>query len=151
MTTQNVKSISEIQESLRDILNENVFFKNHDINILCENSKDIDYEIKKAISKVGCVCTINTPSLTYQGKLNNFEPSWKLNRITISFAEIPVTNRGKANYATSLDSALVAAETLAEINTLNLVDINESDMGAYILVTVTFDSNLTFRYEKQTF
>lgn len=150
MKTQQIHNISEIQEALQKLLYENTYFKAHDVSILCENTKDIEYQIKSAISKIGCVATINTPSLTYIGKYENHEPAWKLNGITISVAEIPVTNRGRANYSTALDTALQIAETLAEKTNLNLVDIQQSEMGGYIMATVSFDSNITFRYEKRT-
>lgn len=148
MKLEEIKSISEIQDAIKDVLKQNMFFEIHDVTILCENAKDIDYEIKSAISRLGILATVNTPDLTFIGKYENKEPAWKMNGIEITIAEIPITNRGRANYATALDTGLQVGETLNELDNLNLVGIQQSEMNGYLLVTVTFDSNIIFRYDK---
>ena len=149
MDVSNIQTISEIQEAIVEELKKNVFFAEHDVPILFENSKTIDFDIKSAIGKIGTVVTVTTPTMSFGGQygVENTPPYWTMEAATIVVAENPVINRNRANYATALDTALQIAQTLNTLPTFGLTSINQSSESGLILVTITFKTNIAFCYE----
>lgn len=145
---QNIDSISEIQDAFKEKLLENVWFSNHSIPILVENAKDIEFEIKTTMSSLGICITVSTPSLSYQGELHSEEPFWNIEGGSIIVVENPTLNRGKANYATALDTALQVAETIKLIESAIPTSILQSTQNGLVVVEVAFKTNIGFRYEK---
>lgn len=144
-----IKSISEVQEAIKDLLSKNVYFERYNLEILCENSKQLDFMIKQAIAKIGIVATINTPELEFSGKYSGEVPFWKCPTCTITIAETPVLNRGHENYCTALDAALQIGQTLNEIKGFCVTSISQEEMPECILVTITFQTNIIFLYKKE--
>ena len=153
MTT--VESISDIQLAIKAELEKNTYFTTHGVDILIENAKDIEYQIKSAMGNLGTVITVSTPSLTYSGNLpgpvgeDEKSPFWTLNSIQIVTVENPTLNRGRANYSTALDTALQIAETIHQIPTMCNVTIAQTTMNGLVVVTVTVKSTAVFELAKQ--
>lgn len=149
-----IKSISDIQLAIKAELEKNTYFVTHGVDILIENAKDIEYQIKSAMGNLGTVITVSTPSLTYSGNLagpstDEKSPFWTLNSIQIVTVENPTLNRGRANYSTALDTALQIAETIHQIPTMCNVTIAQTTMNGLVVVTVTVKSTAVFALAKQ--
>lgn len=146
----NINTINEVQEAFKNKLEENVYFANHDIPILVENSKQIEYEIKSKMSALGITVTVSTPGLTYRGDSSQIEPFWEITNGNVVVVENPTLNRGRANSATALDTALQVAETLNLISNVSVNSITQTTNSGFVVVNVMFKSNIGFRFEKTT-
>lgn len=142
-----IRTISEVQQSIQGTLLENVYFVQHNIPILIENSKNIEYEIKRSMSALGICVTVSTPSLSYKGDVSQTEPYWEINGLNVVVVESPTLNRGKANYATALDTALQVANTLNLIPNVCINEINQNSQNGLIIVNVSVKTNIGFRFE----
>ena len=151
-TTQRITTISEVQEAVKAALEENVWFGLHGVPLLVENAKDIEYQVKSAMSSVGITATVATPSLTYRGDYvhepNDRHPYWEISGLNVAVVENPTLNRGRAGYATALDTALQVAETLNGIPTVCNATIQQSVQGGLVVVQVAAVSNIVFALEK---
>lgn len=146
-----IETISEIQLAVKAELEKNSYFAVHGVPILIENAKDIEYQIKNAMSSLGITATVSTPSLTYRGNYtdeNGQYPYWELPSFNVVVVENPTLNRGRANYATALDTSLQIAETLNTIPNVCNNTIRQTTTGGLVVVTVEVKSNIAFRYEK---
>ena len=152
-----ITSISEIQIAIKAALEKNSYFAVHGVPILIENAKDIEYQIKSAMGSLGIVATVSTPSLTYagiyKGRPNEIEhgsdfPYWTINTGNIVIVENPTLNRGRANYATALDTALQAALTIQQVPNICDASITQTTSGGLVVVNVQFKTNLTFALER---
>lgn len=61
-------TIRQFQAEVRDILNNDPWFANHGIVWRAEDTLDIEFQIKDAISRTGLAAVVVTPNLTYQGE-----------------------------------------------------------------------------------
>lgn len=149
MDISNIHTISEIQEAIVNELTQNVYFTQHNVPILFENSKTIDFDIKSAIGKIGTVVTVTTPTMSFGGQygVENTPPYWTMEAATVVVAETPILNRSRANYSTALDTALQIAQTLNNLPTFGLTSISQTSESGLILVTVQFKTNIAFCYE----
>ena len=147
-----IKSISEVQEAVKEELSKNVFFEQMKVPLMIENSKTIEYEIKSAMTSLGIAATVATPSLTYKGNYGNEgevkEPFWEINTLNVVIVENPTLNRGKATFATALDTALQVSYTLNQIANIGLTNISQTTEGGLIVVTVSAKSTVGFMLEK---
>ena len=150
---EKIETISDIQLAIKCELQKNTYFVTHGVDILIENAKDIEFQIKNAMGSLGTVVTVSTPSLTYSGNLTGPEtdrksPFWTLNSVQIVVVENPTLNRGRANYSTALDTALQIAETLHQIPTLCNSSISQTTMNGLVIVTVTVKTTTVFELAK---
>ena len=146
-----ISTISELQLAIKAELEKNTYFVVHGVELLIENAKEIEYQIKSAMGACGIVASVSTPSVSYKGDYADNEsksPYFEMNSFNVVIVENPTLNRGRANYATALDTALQVAETLNQIPTICLNDITQSTMGGLIVVTVNFKSNIVFALQK---
>ena len=144
-----IKSISDIQLAVKAELEKNTYFVTHGVNILVENAKDIEYQIKSAMASLGITATVATPSLTYKGDVvPNQTPCWEINALNVVIVENPTLNRGRANYSTALDSALQVALTLNKIPTVGVSSITQTTQGGLVVVTVSAKTNLNFALQE---
>lgn len=149
----NIKTISEIQLAVKAELEKNSYFTVHGCDILIENAKDIEFQIKNAMGSLGIVATVATPSLTYRGDYSDGEsksPYWEINSINVVIVENPTLNRGRANYTTALDAALQVAETLNEIPEICNSTISQTTNGGLVVVSVSLKTNIVFGLEKES-
>jgi len=144
-----IHSISEIQDAVKKELEQNTYFAKHNVPILIENAKDIEFQIKNAMSSLGITATVATPSLTYRGDVvPNENPCWEINSMNVVVVENPTLNRGRADYATALDTALQVALTLNRIPTVGISNITQTTQGGLVVVTVNSRTNLDFALEE---
>lgn len=147
---QKINSIQEVQDAFKEALLANTYFQKAKIEVLTENTAQIDYLIKNAIGKLGIVCVIQTPSLNYIGKAEDGHPVWELTEGSIVISEIPTVNRSRAGASTALDAALQAAESLNELGAEVALDqIYQVENQGVVSVFVTFKSTARFTYERQ--
>lgn len=147
-----IKSISDIQLAVKAELEKNTYFVTHGVDILIENAKDIEFQIKNAMGACGTVATVATPSLTYRGDYSdgtNKSPYWEMTNLNIVIVESPTLNRGRANYSTALDTALQVAETLNEIPEVCNSTISQTTTSGLVVVTVSIKTNIIFALEKE--
>ena len=147
-----IASISEIQLAIKTELEKNTYFVVHGVELLIENAKEIEYQIKSAMGACGIVASVSTPSLTYKGdhaqEDGSKSPYFEMGTFNVVIVENPTLNRGRANYATALDTALQVAETLSPVPEICLNDITQSTMGGLVVVTVNFKTNIVFALQK---
>lgn len=146
-----IKSISDIQLEVKAELEKNTYFVVHGCDILIENAKDIEFQIKNAMGSCGIVATVATPSLAYRGDYfdgSEKSPYWEMNSMSVVIVENPTLNRGRANYTTALDAALQVAETLNCIPNICNSTITQSTSGGLVVVSVTFKTNVVFALER---
>ena len=144
-----IHSISEIQDTVKKELEHNTYFAKHNVPILIENAKDIEFQIKSAMSSLGITATVATPSLTYRGDVvPNENPCWEINSMNVVVVENPTLNRGRADYATALDTALQVALTLNRIPTVGISTITQTTQGGLVVVTVNSRTNMDFALEE---
>jgi hypothetical protein len=142
-----ISSISEIQEEIKEILEANSYFANHNVPILIENAKDIEFQIKSAMSALGIAATVATPTLSYRGQhagQTQQTPFWSMDSANIVIVESPTLNRGKESYATALDAALQVALTIQKVPNICNTTISQTTRGGLVVVTVNFKTNVGF-------
>lgn len=151
-----IVSITEIQKAIADKLNENTTFAEKGVEILIENSKDIRFEIESAIKKLGIVATVTTPTLRYGGNYATTGdtdlpavPYWEISEMSVVVVETPQINRGRADYITALDAGLQISQTLMDIPSIGLGTISQTEQNGFIVVTVSFNTNIIFKYNKE--
>lgn len=146
-----ITSISDIQLAVKAELEENTYFAVHGVPLLIENAKDIEFQIKSAMGSCGIVATVATPSLNYRGDHvgTDKSPYWEISGINVVIVENPTLNRGRANYATALDTAIQVAETLNPLPNVGLGTISQTTNGGLVIVTVNMKSNIVFSLERE--
>jgi hypothetical protein len=145
--TQRINSIQEVQDAIKNALEQNVYFKKSQIQVLSENSAQIDFMIKNAIGKLGIVCVVQTPTFEIIGKDEDGHPVWNMPEATVVVSEIPTINRARAGASTALDAALIAAESLNELgSSIVLKQIYQMENQGVVSVFVTFETNAHFTY-----
>lgn len=146
---QRINSINEIQDAIKEALEKNVYFAKSKIQVVTENSAQIDYMIKNAIGKLGIVCVVQTPKLDFYGKDEDGHPVWQITEATVVVSEIPTVNRGRADASTALDAALIAAETLNELgDAISLNSINQMENQGVVSVFLSFKTTAHFTYAR---
>lgn len=146
-----IKSISDIQIEVKAELEKNTYFVTHGCDILIENAKDIDFQIKNAMTACGIAATVATPSLAYRGDYSdgtNKKPFWEMTSMNVVIVENPTLNRGRANYTTALDAALQVAETLNPLPGICNSTISQTTNGGLVVVNVSLKTNIVFALEK---
>lgn len=84
---------SDIQQKVVDILQEDAWFSERGITILSENLLDIDFQIKNALCKQGCVIVVTTMQATYAGHDGMVE-EWQVDNLEVDCVENPSVHRG---------------------------------------------------------
>jgi len=147
---QKINSIQEIQDAIKEQLEKNVYFATAKIQVITENSAQIDYLIKNAIGKLGIVCVVQTPVFEFFGKDEAGHPVWTMPEATIVISEIPTVNRGRAGASTALDAALQSAEALNELgSSIVLKQIYQMENQGVVSVFVTFETSAHFCYARK--
>lgn len=147
-----IVSVSELQIEVKKELEKNTYFVTHGCPIMIENAKDIEFQIKNAMSACGISATVSTPSLTYRGDYadtNEKSPYWEVDSINVVIVENPTLNRGRANYTTALDAALQVAETLNPLPGICNSTISQSTAGGLVVVSVALKTNIVFALIKE--
>lgn len=82
----------KIQEHVVEILSSDELLKEWGVPVLSENIKDIDFQIKNAMSRQGVMCLVTTMKGTYGGH-NSMVESWLIDNLEILVVENPTINR----------------------------------------------------------
>lgn len=149
---QAIGSISEIQIAIAQTLNENDYFVKRDVPIICENQKDIIFQIQTAMGNAGILVTISTPDLSFGGIYTNAGeplPYWEITNGVITVIENPVLNRAKAMYATAQDAALQIAQSISKIPSIQVRSISQSTSDGAVIATIDFQTNISFCYSSE--
>ena len=103
----------ELQQQVAAYLNNKI-----QTNILVEDQRDIEFEIKNALGKQGIVTVIMTPKMTYIGHDGKYQV-WQVDELTILTTEFVATNRAsnKQSWQSGFDIAFAINEILAAPNT----------------------------------
>lgn len=133
--------VTEIQNYFVDRLKANAFMTEHEIAIIPENAGDLEYQVDSAIGKFGTCLIVATPKLSYFGR-NEDGTVWRVEDLSLIVSEIPTTNRGRANYATAMSTAVQAAEILKGSECIPKTIIQQ-DTNGLITVTATFLTTFT--------
>lgn len=150
---QAIGSISEIQIAISHALHENDYFVKRDVPIICENQKDIIFQMQTALGNAGILVTISTPDMTFGGMYTNTQyapeplPYWEITNGVITVVENPVLNRAKAMYATAQDAALQIAQTISKIPSIQVRSISQTSSDGAVIATIDFQTNITFIYK----
>lgn len=83
----------DIQSKVVDILKDDEWFSERGITILSENILDIDFQIKNALGKQGCVIVVTTMQATYNGHDGMVE-EWQVDNLEVDVVENPIVHRG---------------------------------------------------------
>lgn len=83
---------SEIQNKVMQILKDDELLQDWGVTVLAENIKDIDFEIKNAMSRQGIVAVVTTMQGTYQGH-DSLVEAWQIDNLEIDIVENPSINR----------------------------------------------------------
>ena len=83
----------DIQQKVVDILQSDDWFSQRGITILSENLLDIDFQIKNALCKQGCVVVVTTMQATYAGHDGMVE-EWQVDNLEVDCVENPIVHRG---------------------------------------------------------
>ena len=83
----------DIQQKVVDILKADEWFSERGITILSENLLDIDFQIKNALCKQGCVVVVTTMQATYNGHDGMVE-EWQVDNLEVDCVENPIVHRG---------------------------------------------------------
>lgn len=83
----------DIQQKVVDILKDDEWFSDRGITILSENILDIDFQIKNALGKQGCVIVVTTMQSTYVGHDGMVE-EWQVDNLEVDCVENPIVHRG---------------------------------------------------------
>lgn len=106
----------KIQEHVVEILSDDELLKKWGVPILSENIKDIDFQIRNAMSRQGVMCLVTTMKGTYGGH-NSMVESWLIDNLEILVVENPTINRPrmkkeKLEYGTGTDISYRIFEAL---------------------------------------
>lgn len=144
---QRINSIIQIQDAIKEALEQNVYFKKSKIAVVSENAADISFQIKNSLGKLGVICVVQTPDFNFLGKDDEGHPVWEMPSATVVISEIPTINRSRAGASTALDAALIAAESIHELGgTVVLERINQVENNGVVSVFVSFKTAARFTY-----
>lgn len=86
------------------------------MSFLCENSKQIDYEIKQNLAKQGVVSIVMTPKATFIGRKDDGKLVFDINELTIMTTENTSVNRTNDKSLTGQDISMRILKILGEDN-----------------------------------
>ena len=102
----------EIQTYVCDYLNEQLSALS--VDFLAEDRKDIEFQIKNNLQKVGLATTVMTPTMNYIGKTEHGQ-AWEVPDFTIQTVEYVPVNRAsnKASWSSGFDVCFAAQQVMA--------------------------------------
>lgn len=104
----------EVQKSVAEILQADQQLSS--MPFLCENSKEIDFEIKQNLAKQGVVSIVMTPKATFIGRKDDGKLVFDINELTIMTTESTQVNRANEESLTGQDISMRVLKVLGEDN-----------------------------------
>lgn len=85
--------------------------------ILVEDSRNIDFEIKNALGRQGLVLVVTTPKATFAGKLEDLSLAWQLDQLEVDCVENVPVNRGRlsGDFMTAQEAAMAVFDVLCPL------------------------------------
>ena len=119
------------------------------IQFLCENSKEIDYEIKQNLAKQGVVSIVMTPKATFIGRKDDGKLVFDINELTIMTTENTSVNRTNDKSLTGQDISMRILKILGEDNygTFCPIAYEQGEDSGLLVNKVTFSCTVNQLYK----
>lgn len=123
------------------------------VELLVEDSKNIEFEIQNALKKQGLAAICMTPTMTYLGKTGNGQ-AWQCSDLTLQFVEYVPVNRAKnkASFVSGFDVAFDCQRLLAGpdaecgFGKFCPVNVEQGEDNGLMVVKATFDTYFVDEY-----
>ena len=137
----------ELQQSVAEILQTDQQLSS--MQFLCENSKEIDYEIKQNLSKQGVVSIVMTPKATFIGRKDDGKLVFDINELTIMTTENTSVNRTNDKSLTGQDISMRVLKVLGEDNygTFCPIGYEQGEDSGLLVNKVTFSCTVNQLYK----
>ena len=137
----------ELQQSVAEILQTDQQLSS--MQFLCENSKEIDYEIKQNLSKQGVVSIVMTPKATFIGRKDDGKLVFDINELTIMTTENTSVNRTNDKSLTGQDISMRVVKVLGEDNygTFCPIGYEQGEDSGLLVNKVTFSCTVNQLYK----
>ena len=137
----------ELQQSVAEILQTDQQLSS--MQFLCENSKEIDYEIKQNLSKQGVVSIVMTPKATFIGRKDDGKLVFDINELTIMTTENTSVNRTNDKSLTGQDISVRVLKVLGEDNygTFCPIGYEQGEDSGLLVNKVTFSCTVNQLYK----
>lgn len=139
---------AELQRSICGVLNDSADLSAVGVAFIPENSKDVEYEIKKNLQKQGLACVVMTPSGKYLGH-DGEKICYQIDDLTLQVVEYPPVNRArKGGFATGLDVCNYATEALGgpngviDFGIICPVGVEQGEEDGLLVTTAKFKTTL---------
>ena len=128
----------ELQKSVAKILQADQQLSS--MSFLCENSKEIDYDIKQNLAKQGVVSIVMTPKATFIGRKDDGKLVFDVNELTIMTTENTTVNRTNDKSLTGQDISMRVLKVLGEDNygTFCPIGYEQGEDSGLLVNKVTF-------------
>lgn len=143
----NENFLYEVQKSVAEILQADQQLSS--MPFLCENSKEIDYEIKQNLSKQGVVSIVMTPKATFVGRKDDGKLVFDINELTIMTTENPSVNRTNDKSLTGQDISMRVLKVLGEdtYGTFCPIAYEQGEDSGLLVNKVTFSCTVNQKYK----
>ena len=137
----------ELQKSVAEILQADQQLSS--MQFLCENSKQIDYEIKQNLAKQGVVSIVMTPKASFIGRKDDGKLVFDINELTIMTTENTSVNRTNDKSLTGQDISMRILKILGEDNygTFCPIGYEQGEDSGLLVNKVTFSCTINQMYK----
>lgn len=137
----------EVQKSVAEILQADQQLSS--MPFLCENSKEIDFEIKQNLAKQGVVSIVMTPKATFIGRKDDGKLVFDINELTIMTTESTQVNRANEKSLTGQDISMRVLKVLGEDNygTFCPIAYEQGEDNGLLVNKVTFSLTVNQQYK----
>ena len=137
----------DVQQSVAKILQADQQLSS--MQFLCENSKQIDYEIKQNLAKQGVVSIVMTPKASFIGRKDDGKLVFDINELTIMTTENTSVNRTNDKSLTGQDISMRVLKVLGEDNygTFCPIGYEQGEDSGLLVNKVTFSCTINQLYK----
>ena len=137
----------ELQKSVAEILQADQRLSS--MSFLCENTKQIDYDIKQNLAKQGVVSIVMTPKASFIGRKDDGKLVFDINELTIMTTENTSVNRTNDKSLTGQDISMRILKILGEDNygTFCPIAYEQGEDSGLLVNKVTFSCTVNQKYK----
>lgn len=137
----------DLQKSVAEILQADEQLSS--MEFLCENSKQIDYDIKQNLAKQGVVSIVMTPKASFIGRKDDGKLVFDINDLTIMTTENTSVNRSNDKSLTGQDISMRILKILGEDNygTFCPIVYEQGEDSGLLVNKVTFSCTVNQLYK----
>lgn len=137
----------DLQKSVAEILQADEQLSS--MEFLCENSKQIDYDIKQNLAKQGVVSIVMTPKASFIGRKDDGKLVFDINDLTIMTTENTSVNRSNDKSLTGQDISMRVLKVLGEDNygTFCPIAYEQGEDSGLLVNKVTFSCTVNQLYK----